>query len=253
MQGRPVAILVARSAIAAIPVAEMQALVDLVMAQGTLASAHLAFSEQGEPTLRHQCKAVVDAGASAIIIVPVMLPMEPSFAAWLTRSLARWEHEDGRAWPPIRVAPSLSQLPFMGNLLASAVNAALDRPAETRPVKMPGPQGSVVPAQKRRVLVCHGGPCTAAGAPLIWGHLRNEQARLSLRTEGDGMMSAKSTCLGPCNLAPVVQVCPENSYYGGVDEKAVDRIIHAHLLGGVVAEEYAYAADGKKKFLHEAP
>lgn len=63
------------------------------------------------------------------------------------------------------------------------------------------------------------------------------------------MMSAKASCLGPCNLAPVVQVCPENIYYGGVDEHAIDAIIQSHILNGTVAPDHAYAADGRKQFL----
>lgn len=34
----------------------------------------------------------------------------------------------------------------------------------------------------------------------------------------DGLMSAKASCLGPCNLAPVMQVLPEGTYYGGLTE-----------------------------------
>ncbi|GLT01332.1 hypothetical protein GCM10007897_27250 [Sphingobium jiangsuense] len=244
----PTALLLARSAIAAAPLAEMRQLADRVMAQGRVAAAHIAFSEQGEPALRDVLLALVGEGAASILIVPVMLPAEPSYRAWLARSITRWRSEDGRAWPDIRIGPTLGSLPEMAGLLAAAIRGASEQQPEA-PLPPKAREGSIVPAQKRRVLVCHGGPCTAAGAPLVWGHLRNEQARLSLRTEGDGMMSAKASCLGPCNLAPVVQVCPENVYYGGVDEQAIDAIIQSHILNGTVAPDHAYAADGRKQFL----
>lgn len=96
--------------------------------------------------------------------------------------------------------------------------------------------GSVIPPQKRRVLVCQGGSCNHAGAGSIWGHLRSEQKRLDLRDAGYGMMSARTSCSGPCNLAPVVQVFPEGIWYGGVDEAGIDRIIDAHLLRGEIRE-----------------
>lgn len=59
----------------------------------------------------------------------------------------------------------------------------------------------------------------------------------------------KTTCLGPCNLAPVVQVFPEGTYYGGVTEAAIDRIITEHLLGGMVLEDFAYHPTGRKQRL----
>jgi len=111
------------------------------------------------------------------------------------------------------------------------------------------PDGSLIPVQKRRVLVCQGGPCNAAGADLIWGHLRNQQDRRKLRTTGDGTMSCKSTCLGPCNLAPVIQVFPEGTYYGGVTEAAIDRIVSEHLLGGSIVDDFAYQPTGRKQTL----
>ncbi|MGE4431419.1 MAG: NAD(P)H-dependent oxidoreductase subunit E [Sphingobium sp.] len=244
----PVVLLLARSAIAAVPLAEMRHLAVLAAEQEGVAAAHFAFSEQGEPSLRGELLKLADMGVSSVLIVPVMLPAEPNYRVWLTKSINRWRKQDGRFWPAIRIAPSLGGLPEMALLLGAAIRGAQEQSPE-QPLPPKAREGSIVPAQKRRVLVCHGGPCTAAGAPIIWGHLRNEQARLSLRTEGEGMMSAKTSCLGPCNLAPVIQLCPENIYYGGVHEGAVDDIIQSHILNGSVASDHAYSADGRKKFL----
>ncbi len=244
----PAVILLGRSAIAAVPIREMEALAGLLALRGGLSSVRIAFSEQGKPALREELQQLVDEGAGSIVILPVMLPFEPSHQAWLMKAISRWEREDGRTWPDIRIAPLLSELPGMAGLLGSALDQAMTGAPMGR-VAEKAREGSIVPAQHRRVLVCHGGPCTAAGAALVWGHLRNEQDRLSLRTTGEGMMSAKASCLGPCNLAPVVQVCPENTYYGGVDEAAVDAIIRDHILQGVVATDHAFPADGRKQVL----
>lgn len=244
----PVVILLARSAIAAVPIAQMENLAQLLTSQGAVASVRVAFSEQGQPALREELIGVVNDGAASIVILPVMLPAEPSYQIWLAKAISGWEREDGCAWPEIRIAPLLSELPGMANLLGDAVNRAIgDGPIRKVPAK--AREGSIVPAQERRVLVCHGAPCMAAGAALTWGHLRNLQDQLSLRTAGVGMMSAKSGCLGPCNLAPVVQVCPENAYYGGVDEQGIDAIIRDHILHGAFAEDYFYPADGRKHVL----
>ena len=111
------------------------------------------------------------------------------------------------------------------------------------PLKAPprSPEGSIIPPQQRRVLVCQGGPCNDAGATVVWAHLRNEQKRLNMRTTGVGIMTCKTTCLGPCSLGPVLQVFPEGTYCGGVDEAGIDRIIESHLLDGCVVEALAYA------------
>jgi len=101
--------------------------------------------------------------------------------------------------------------------------------------------------------VCEGGACNSAGADAIWGHLRNQQERRKLRVTGDGTMTAKSSCLGPCNLAPVLQVFPEGTYYGGITEHAVDRIITEHLLAGHVVEDFAYHPTGRKQRLRPSP
>jgi (2Fe-2S) ferredoxin len=69
---------------------------------------------------------------------------------------------------------------------------------------------------------------------------------------GDGTMTAKATCLGPCALAPVVQLFPEGTWYGGVTEAAVDRIVEEHLLGGRIVDAFAYQPTGRKQRLRPA-
>jgi len=47
----------------------------------------------------------------------------------------------------------------------------------------------------------------------------------------------------------VLQVFPEGTYYGGVTEAGVDRIIDDHLLGGRVVADLAYEPTGRKQSL----
>jgi (2Fe-2S) ferredoxin len=44
-------------------------------------------------------------------------------------------------------------------------------------------------------------------------------------------------------------VFPEGTYYGGVTEDAIDRIIGDHLLGGRITEDFAYHPTGRKQRL----
>lgn len=240
-------LLLARSAITAPPLKEMERLCGALAMRPGVHEALFAFSEQGSPSLRHALDKLVASGCDRLVILPMLIPAEPNFQAWLTRTLTRWRSRDERPWPAIEIAALLPTEASLVSLLDAAL--AAERAALPHGSTKASPEGSLVPAQKRRVLVCMGGPCNVAGAEVIWGHFRNEQDRLSLRITGDGCMSAKTSCLGPCNLAPVVQVWPEGTYYGGVDEIAVDRIIAEHVLGGQPVEEHAYEPTGKKQFL----
>lgn len=244
-------LLLAKSAFAAAPHQDMRHLATLAEGLAGARIVRFAFTEQGTPSLREALLDLVEENAGRILLVPLMLPMEPSFHNWLTKTLKRWRAADPRPWPSLSIAASPASSAVMARLIEdlAATSQDLDLSAPARPAA----EGSLVPAQKRRVLVCQGGPCNSAGADAIWGHLRNQQERQKLRVTGDGVMTAKSTCLGPCNLSPVLQVFPEGTYYGGVTEEAVDRIIAEHLVGGRIVEAYAYHPTGRKQRLRHLP
>lgn len=241
---QPTVLLLAKSAIAARPRAEMEALAAGVASHLDGVDVTHAFSEQGSPSLREQLTTLADSGVPAITILPMMLPMEPGFPAWIGRAVQRWKAQFTGTVPIIRVCDA--QL-SAGEDLAAILARLAERPSEdiaARDVAVP--DRSAIPHQARRVLVCMGGPCNDAAASGLWQHLRAEQERLKLRETGDGVMSCKTSCLGPCNLAPVVQVWPEGTTYCGVDEPALDRIIEEHLVGGRLVEELAYAPSRTK-------
>lgn len=244
---RRAVLLIAKSAFAAAPHADMARLAGVIAERQPDAVVRYTFTEQGTPSLKEALLTLVGEGRSHVSIVPLVLPMEPSFQTWLEKVIRRWRSQDDRPWPDIAITAHIASSPVMAELLADLIASAkpLDLAVDQRSLA----EGSLVPDQKRRVLVCQGGPCNGAGADAIWCHLRNEQQRRKLRTTGDGAMTSKSTCLGPCNLAPVVQVFPEGTYYGGVTETAIDRIITEHLLGGTVVEDFAYHPTGHKQRL----
>jgi (2Fe-2S) ferredoxin len=226
----------------------MQAMVDTVSRLPGVGQAAFGFTEIGAPTLREALRNIVASAPDEILLLPLLVPMEPSFRNWITRTVAGWKAADSRPWPPIRLAPApATAAPFQA-LVADLVAAARTAEPMVPPAKLPA-EATLVPAQKRRVLVCLGGPCNNAGGTAIWSYWRREQDRLQLRTAGEGVMSCKTSCLGPCELAPVVQVFPEGTYYGGVDEAAVDRIIAEHIQSGRVVDDLAYVANGKKQTL----
>lgn len=247
--GRAV-LLVARSAFAAAPHRQMEQIAARAQRLPGVDRAEFCFVEQGTPSLLERLIELKREGLAEVILVPLMLPIEPGFRNWLVRCLRRWQTELAGPWPRLSIAAGPADSPILDLLLESLIgNGDVEPiPAPERPLP---PEGSLVPAQKRRVLVCAGRACNEAGADAIWGHLRNCQERRKLRVTGDGVMTAKSTCLGPCSLAPVLQVFPEGTYYGGVTEAAIDAIVEQHLLGGNTVEDFAYRPTGRKQRLRD--
>jgi len=253
---RRVAILVAKAAFTGAAQREAESLAAMAAQSATVVGINevrIAFTEQGSPTLREVLLEFIATEPDEIVILPWMMPVEPGFTGWIKRVIERWRSEaaDSAPWPAtlsIRLSPPPSRCASASALLAEMIEGAADAPSVlSKPIVQFTTEGSVIPGQKYRVLVCQGGPCNNAGAPVIWGHLRNEQQRLNLRTQGDGMMSARASCLGPCALAPVVQVFPDGTYYGGVDEAGVDRILSEHIGRGSIVADLAYAPLAQKQ------
>lgn len=247
--GASAVLLLARSATTGAALKDMERLRDQAAGLPGVGPVVFAFAEEGTPSLRDALGALIDAGHAAVLIAPIVVPAEPAFITGLRKALQRWRRADERPWPEIRIAP------FPDRDLLDGLGRAADAEPVELSAEAPRAEGSIVPAQKRRVLVCLGAPCIRAGAEIVWGHLRNEQKRLGLRNMGEGRregtMSARTSCLGPCNLAPVVQVWPEGTCYGGIDEAGIDRIVDCHLLAGEIVEDLAYRPSGAKQTLRK--
>ena len=246
----PTILLLVKAAIAAKPLMELKSLAEAVEKAVPGCFATFAISEQGQPSLRERLSELAEAKTAEIIIVPVMVPMEPGFTAWIKRAVHRWMRTWSGPVPSIHIADAPAHhTENLSMLVASLVASVSSEDITAGVAKLP--EASVIPSQKRRVLVCMGGACNDAGAGQLWSHLRAEQERLKLRDVGEGMMSCKTSCLGPCNLAPVLQVWPEGTNYCGVDQSAVDQIIKDHILKGQPLTAFSYPANGKKQRLHE--
>ena len=60
------------------------------------------------------------------------------------------------------------------------------------------------------------------------------------------VMTVRTGCLYPCDLGPILVVHPDGTWYGGVDEAAVDRIAAEHIVGGEVVQEYALVPGARR-------
>jgi (2Fe-2S) ferredoxin len=175
--------------------------------------------------------------------------LDPGFRLWVSRAVQRMRaHRPELHWPTVRLAPGPAETLAMKEVLRELLVRAED--AEPLGEKaLFASDASLVPAQHWRVLVCQGPACNSSGAPGLWARLMREQERLDLRTRPPGVVGCTTSCLGPCSLAPVLQVFPGGQFYGGVDEAGVGLIVHEHLLGGAVVQELAYAPNGRKQRL----
>lgn len=93
-----------------------------------------------------------------------------------------------------------------------------------------------MPKPEKHVFVCTNqrppghpkGSCTDRGAPdllMAFGRLMEER-------EAFGRIKiSRSSCLGPCELGPIVLVYPEGVMYVGVQAADVVEIFDHHLLG----------------------
>ncbi|WP_319410938.1 (2Fe-2S) ferredoxin domain-containing protein [uncultured Cohaesibacter sp.] len=246
---KPVILLLAKAAMAAKPREEMQGLCDTVAKRNPDYAVTYALQELGTPSLRAKLTELADDRVEEVIIVSLIFPMEPAFPGWIRKSVHRWIEQRGDAFfPRIRIAhPPIGETDRLSDMIEALTFAADESDIVQERIKVP--KGTVVPDQKYRLLVCMGGACNDAGASLIYGHVRSEQDRLKLRDSGAGMMSCKTNCLGPCSLAPVVQVWPEGTIYGGVDEADIDLILESHIGKGEPVDILSYPSNGKKQTL----
>ena len=88
----------------------------------------------------------------------------------------------------------------------------------------------------RRLEVCFGTACVAAGAREVLDALKAEIERRGPDAE---VGVAKTACSAYCDLGPVVRIEPEGIVYGPVSVKDVAEIVSQHLVGGRVVERLA--------------
>jgi predicted RND superfamily exporter protein len=82
----------------------------------------------------------------------------------------------------------------------------------------------------RAVLVCRGAACQAQGADALWLRLNEEKAQLQARGLGTRTQLVQTSCLGPCERAPAVQLLPSGRFCRGRGRAALVRDARGHML-----------------------
>ena len=203
----------------------------------------IALLEQGGPSLPQALDTCQQAGAGTIVVLPVFLPLEAATRNWLRFLARRWLE---RLPAPVRVhlAGPFDNPSNLVEAAAESVTHSLQfediAAAANGQAGAPDPGWSVIPPHSYHVLFCQGPRCTAAGAAEVGAWLRKRLKEEGLDRGPGQVLAARTGCLYPCNLGPVMVVYPDGAWYCGLDEDAVSRIIDRHFLNGETVSANAF-------------
>ncbi len=220
-------------------------------AQGQpILSVQPAFVDRFQPALPEALS--LCAAAHTIIILPVMVPDEPSLRRWLHKLIMRWRashadrvgHADSDQHSPRLIfAAPLVQTPQLADVLAATVQDALTQPDTQDVPAVVGdddwehdPKGwSIVPEHQHHVLWCTGPRCAAKGAVQLWPHLaRTVRENPGLKKK---VMLLQTSCQYPCNHGPLMIVYPGGQWYGPMDANNMAPVLTQHVLHDQVSED----------------
>ena len=201
-----------------------------------------AMLEQGGPSLPDALSACSKAGAAIVVMLPAFMPLETATRNWLRFVARRWQEQTGNPLQVVlaeplaghdAVADAAVDLVRKATLAPAAEGSARHRPGT------PVPDWSVIPPHGYHVLFCHGPRCTAVGASELGAFFRKRLKDTGLDDGPGHVLAARSGCLYPCNLGPVMVVYPEGIWYCGLDESVLSQIIEQHFQNGQTVSSHA--------------
>ena len=234
-------VIVGRGGYGAAPREELDRVVSSLAGTGRYRDVRYAFMEQGKPALPGVLEECMAAGARRLLIVPALVPMDRTVRWWLPLAIRDWVREnvadDGME---VVLAPPLGDSEFLGEVVRAAVADVRDCVAVRDDPNITDRERSwnLIPAHRHQVFLCHGPRCTLANAPKTWAYFQEKLRDSKLRGE-QGVMTVRTGCLYPCDLGPIMVVHPDGTWYGGVDEAAIDRIVAEHIVEGEVVQEHS--------------
>ena len=232
------------------PAEELSALARRLRSAQTEWLVELALLEQGGPSLPDALGACHRAGNGTIVVLPAFTPLETAARNWLRFVCRRWL-EQAAAPLQVQLAGPLDYPSRLADAAAESLRVALQSGATVASANgkagAPDPYWSVIPPHTYHVLFCQGLRCTAAGAAELGAHLRKRLKDAGLDSGPRHVLAARTGCLYPCNPGPVMVVYPEGTWYCGLDEDTVSRVVDRHFLDGETVSAHAFHSSPERQ------
>ena len=202
-----------------------------------------ALLEQGGPSVPDALEVCSRAGAEKVIVLPAFMPVETATRNWLRFVARRWREQSATSVQVVFAEPLAGQ-PGVAGAVTELVREAARAPAPPASVGhkpgTPEPDWSVIPPHSHHVLFCHGPRCAASGAAELGAFFRKRLKAAGLYEGPRHVLAARSGCLYPCNLGPVMVVYPEGIWYCALDESVLSRIVDQHFQKGEPVSAHAF-------------
>lgn len=195
----------------------------------TVATAHADLSGPALPAVLAELERT---GVTDALVIPAMVPADPSLSAWLPGALSHWAAARG-AQMTVRLAPPVESALDLPAALDRIAGGPAERLADVRDTEpsLGKPGWSTIPEHDRQVFVCVGARCLHRGADALHQHLRAAmKGHRALNAGPRRVMCARTSCLYPCNRGPLLVVQPDAVWYGDLTPERIDRIVAGHLL-----------------------
>lgn len=201
-------------------------------ARGEIVTVETAHADLSGPALPAVLEGLERAGVTEVLVIPAMVPADPSLSAWLPGALSHWTAtRDSRM--TVRLAPpveSALDLPAALDRIANGPAEVLTNVRDNEP-SLGKPGWSTIPEHGRQVLFCAGARCLHRGADALYQHMRAAmKGHRALNAGPRRVMCARTSCLYPCNRGPLLIVQPDAVWYGDLTPERIDRIVAGHLL-----------------------
>ncbi len=201
-----------------------------------------ALMEQGGPSVPDALEACSQAGVEKVIVLPAFMPAETATRNWLGFVARKWQERTDTSAQVAITAPLAAQAQVADaavELVREAARSAAPLASAGHKPGTPEPDWSVIPSHNHHVLFCNGPRCAASGAAELGASFRNRLKDAGLDVGPRHVLVARTGCLYPCNLGPVMVVYPEGIWYCGLDESVLSQIVEQHFQKSEPASSHA--------------